>query len=109
MAYYPTARYSVNNGRIKVTLSDAPYARMVAVAHMVAAYLTIQGISDGASIREEHGRIILEGTVPSPIDPPSGCRFHPRCFARVGAICENEDPVFTQISDSQRVACHLYG
>ena len=60
MAYYPTARYSVNNGRIKVTLSDASYARMVAVAHMVAAYLTIQGISDGAVLREDHGRIILE-------------------------------------------------
>ena len=61
---------------------------------------------DKAARRE---RIILEGTVPSPIDPPSGCRFHPRCFAKIGAICENEEPIFTQVGDGQRVACHLYG
>ncbi|MBM4431541.1 MAG: ATP-binding cassette domain-containing protein, partial [Chloroflexi bacterium] len=44
---------------------------------------------DKAARRE---RIILEGNVPSPIDPPSGCRFHPRCFARIGDICREEEP-----------------
>jgi oligopeptide/dipeptide ABC transporter ATP-binding protein len=52
-------------------------------------------------------RIILQGTVPSPINPPSGCRFHPRCFARVGSICDNETPPFFEIG-KQRVACWKY-
>ncbi len=52
-------------------------------------------------------RILLQGGVPSPIDPPSGCRFHPRCFAKKGNICEQEKPPFFQVGD-QRVACWLY-
>lgn len=52
-------------------------------------------------------RIILQGTVPSPINPPKGCRFHPRCFARVGSICDNEVPPFFEIG-KQRVACWRY-
>jgi oligopeptide/dipeptide ABC transporter ATP-binding protein len=53
-------------------------------------------------------RIILEGTVPSPIDPPSGCRFHTRCFAKIGAICEEEEPRFTSVGEGHRAACHLF-
>ncbi len=52
-------------------------------------------------------RIILPGGVPSPIDPPSGCPFHPRCFARLGSICENQYPPFFQVG-GQTVACWLY-
>jgi oligopeptide/dipeptide ABC transporter ATP-binding protein len=52
-------------------------------------------------------RIILPGGVPSPIDPPSGCPFHPRCFAKVGKICETEYPPFFQVGD-QKVACWIY-
>ena len=52
-------------------------------------------------------RIILQGTVPSPIDPPSGCPFHPRCFAKFGKICEEEYPPFFQV-DEQKVACWIY-
>jgi oligopeptide/dipeptide ABC transporter ATP-binding protein len=59
-----------------------------------------------ASARRE--RIILEGTVPSPIDPPSGCHFHTRCFAKVGPICEEEEPEFTAVGENHRVACHLF-
>ena len=51
-------------------------------------------------------RIILEGTVPSPIDPPSGCHFHPRCFARVGSICEEQEPAFAKVGENHRAACH---
>jgi oligopeptide/dipeptide ABC transporter ATP-binding protein len=54
-------------------------------------------------------RIILEGTVPSPIDPPSGCRFHTRCFAKVGAICEEQEPLFVTVGDGHRAACHRLG
>jgi oligopeptide/dipeptide ABC transporter ATP-binding protein len=53
-------------------------------------------------------RIILEGTVPNPIDPPTGCRFHTRCFAKKrGEICEKEEPTFMTIGKGHRVACHL--
>jgi len=52
-------------------------------------------------------RIILPGGVPSPIDPPSGCPFHPRCFAKKGKICEEQKPPFFQV-DEQQVACWLY-
>jgi oligopeptide/dipeptide ABC transporter ATP-binding protein len=52
-------------------------------------------------------RILLEGGVPSPIDPPPGCPFHPRCFARKGPICEQEYPPHFQVG-AQQVACWLY-
>ena len=54
-------------------------------------------------------RIILEGTVPSPLDPPSGCRFHTRCFAKVGPICEEQEPAFTDLGLNHQAACHLLG
>ncbi len=52
-------------------------------------------------------RIILQGNVPSPINPPSGCRFHPRCFSRVGDICDREQPPFFQVGQ-RTVACWKY-
>ncbi len=52
-------------------------------------------------------RIILPGSVPSPIDPPAGCPFHPRCFAKVGSICETQPPPFFQV-DNQKVACWIH-
>lgn len=52
-------------------------------------------------------RIILPGGVPSPIDPPSGCPFHPRCFAKVGSVCEAEYPPFFQVGE-QKAACWIY-
>jgi len=61
-------------------------------------------VVDKAARRE---RIILEGSVPSPIDPPTGCRFHTRCFARIGKICEEQEPAFTAVGEGHRVACHL--
>lgn len=51
------------------------------------------------------GRIILEGDVPSPVDPPEGCRFHPRCPFSID-ICESEDPVLEDIGNGHHVACH---
>jgi oligopeptide/dipeptide ABC transporter ATP-binding protein len=54
-------------------------------------------------------RIILEGTVPSPLDPPPGCSFHTRCFARIGAICEEQEPAFLTVGEGHRAACHLLG
>jgi len=51
-------------------------------------------------------RILLEGDVPSPIEPPPGCRFYGRCFMRED-ICKDVDPVFKEISPGRFCACHL--
>ena len=54
----------------------------------------------------EQERIILEGNVPSPQDPPSGCYFHPRCqYSK--PICSEEEPEFREIKEDHYVHCHL--
>jgi len=50
---------------------------------------------------------ILMGDVPSPINPPSGCRFHPRCSECISK-CSKIEPEFKEISKDHYVACHLY-
>lgn len=52
-------------------------------------------------------RIILGGDVPSPINPPTGCRFHPRCPHRMD-ICPREEPQLKNLGDDHWVACHLH-
>ncbi len=59
--------------------------------------------------RKRTERMVLEGDVPSPVNPPSGCNFHPRCpFAE--KICAEIEPRLEYTGDgSHGVACHLYG
>ena len=54
-------------------------------------------------------RILLQGDVPSPIHPPSGCHFHTRCpIARKG-LCDVQAPVLKAVGEGHQVACHLRG
>ena len=52
-------------------------------------------------------RIILQGDVPSPIDPPVGCHFHPRCAYAIKGTCDVDEPIFKDYGDGHYVACWL--
>lgn len=57
-------------------------------------------------LKKRHKRIILEGSVPSPINLPSGCRFNTRCFKKK-SICSQKNPELKEIGPDHQVACHL--
>lgn len=52
-------------------------------------------------------RVILEGSIPSPANPPSGCKFHTRC-SKCMEICKHFQPDFTEVEPEHFCACHLY-
>jgi oligopeptide transport system ATP-binding protein len=56
---------------------------------------------------QKKSEIVLPGEVPSPINIPSGCRFHVRCL-KAGKHCSDEEPVLKQVNNEHFVACHLY-
>lgn len=68
------------------------------------ALLSAIAVPDPAIKRKN--RIILEGDVPTPINPPKGCRFHTRCRYRMD-ICDKVEPEFKDIGGDHLVACHL--
>jgi oligopeptide transport system ATP-binding protein len=69
------------------------------------ALLSAVPVPDPKMSRERQ-RIILQGDVPSPINPPSGCRLHPRCPFAID-ICSKEQPEWREINPGHWVACHL--
>jgi len=52
---------------------------------------------------------VIKGEIPSPINPPSGCRFHTRCPSFIGDICRKKEPPLIDMGKGHYVACHLYG
>jgi peptide/nickel transport system ATP-binding protein len=58
--------------------------------------------------RARRDRLVIEGEVPSPLNPPSGCSFHPRCPYAV-ARCRSEEPMLREVTRGRFVACHLRG
>ncbi len=58
------------------------------------------------SVDAKKERIILEGDVPSPINPPAGCRFYGRCMYRMD-VCKQQTPELKNIGNETYVACHL--
>jgi len=56
---------------------------------------------------EQREEMIIAGEVPSPLNPPAGCRFHPRCpFAK--PVCSEVEPILRSATNGHQVACHLY-
>ncbi len=52
-------------------------------------------------------RIRLEGSVPSAINVPSGCRFHTRCPRKLGEVCEQQEPPWQEVSEYHHLCCHI--
>lgn len=57
--------------------------------------------------RKKNQRIVLEGDIPSPANPPKGCPFHPRC-PKAMVECSLTKPALKEVKQGHRVACHLY-
>jgi oligopeptide transport system ATP-binding protein len=70
------------------------------------ALLSAVPVPDPA-IEKRRERIVLKGEVPSPLNPPKGCRLHPRC-ARAMSQCRSVEPLLKQQGKGHWVACHLY-
>src|SRR4029077_14106427 len=56
---------------------------------------------------EERRRIILEGEIPSPANPPSGCVFHTRCPRVIRGLCEATDPPLIEAEPGHMMSCHI--
>ncbi|MET7697154.1 dipeptide ABC transporter ATP-binding protein [Streptomyces sp. NPDC005485] len=69
------------------------------------ALMSAVPIPDPARRNAKSERILLKGDVPSPIAPPSGCRFHTRCW-KATQICKTTEPPLLELKPGQQVACH---
>src|SRR5215472_18337810 len=58
-------------------------------------------------VEREREQIILRGEIPSPLNPPPGCRFHTRCQSYIGDICRDVEPPLREVRPGHFTACHL--
>lgn len=89
---------------VEMAKSEELYARTL--HPYTKALLSAIPISD-PKLERSRQRILLEGDVPSPINPPGGCRFKQRCSFRK-PICDEQQPELKEVENGHFVACHLY-
>ena len=58
--------------------------------------------------KQPHREAPLTGDIPSPVDLPTGCNFYTRCPKMMKGTCETTSPILSELSESQKVACHLH-
>jgi peptide/nickel transport system ATP-binding protein len=56
---------------------------------------------------EDRARILLEGEIPSPANPPSGCVFNTRCHRAMAGICEVTEPPLIEVAPGHQMRCHI--
>jgi peptide/nickel transport system ATP-binding protein len=88
---------------VEEAASDDLYARP---AHPYTISLMSAIPIPDPEVEDHRERILLSGDLPSPANPPSGCRFHTRCPFRQPTRCDDERPALQDIAPGHRVACH---
>jgi peptide/nickel transport system ATP-binding protein len=56
---------------------------------------------------EDRTRILLEGEIPSPANPPTGCVFHTRCHRVIAGLCEVTEPPLVEVEPGHMMSCHI--
>jgi peptide/nickel transport system ATP-binding protein len=90
-------------GIVEQTESDRLYARPL--HPYTRALMSAVPVPDPA-VEDTRERILLQGDLPSPANPPSGCRFHTRCPFRQETRCDTERPALREVEPGHVVACH---
>jgi peptide/nickel transport system ATP-binding protein len=90
-------------GLVEEATSDALYAEPL--HPYTKALLSAIPVPDPL-VEDRRERILLTGDLPSPANPPSGCRFHTRCPWRQATRCDTERPALREVAPGHRVACH---
>ena len=92
---------------VEISPADALYAQPIHpyTEALISAIPTIETDDDAGSPGSPRERIVLEGEVPSPIEPPAGCRFHPRCRYAT-EICGSVPPPLVDFGEGRFAACH---
>ncbi|MGW4734613.1 ABC transporter ATP-binding protein [Streptomyces shenzhenensis] len=88
-----------------VELADRELLYKAPMHPYTKALMSAVPIPDPRRKNAKSERILLKGDVPSPIAPPSGCRFHTRCW-KATEICRTTEPQLVELQPGQRVACH---